>query len=262
LVDDKTGSDSGWETTPGAVVIKWKNNLQRWVCSAARRKRSVARKVVEALNSSVGFWLPLGVGVSLVGYSAYLATKRGYLVSSRTVGKRTRVQTRQSLKVAVPDGTGASTKKDVAAADLNRDTRPLVFDVLTDRGGVTSLGELVSELRMFTAFKVRDYNLLTQCVSRASQWIRGKDSELNIPYNLRYKLLYGSVVEAFNVCSDERKAMKRLREEDAYGTTKSWGKDAPNPYTLRDWLGGRCNIGDVLSTWVDQKHSVGPRKTI
>lgn len=232
---------------------------------AARRSRSMMRAVVGRLNESSRFWLPLGVGVVLVGTVVAVAAARRHMrqFSNQTLAPRVPVLAREQqarVRIDMVDG--------VPTAQSYQGVPDFPHDAIVGGGFLPSSEELVGELSLFTAFKVRDYTLLLQCCSRAGQLIKAMPDHYgagHLPRAVRYKLIYGSVARAMSVGPEERRAMEYMMLQDSYGKSKGWNSGViPIQARLRDVLAGSLSFGAYcsikLSSLLGTNRGIGPAR--
>jgi len=225
----------------------------------ARRSRSVASAVIASLNANKNFWLPFGVGAVFVGA---LGVGVAAVITARKVSG--------VGNVVVPVVSAATGKRHEIVGNAVRefDGLPLnPYDYMIDDSGLLSSASLVSELKLFTAFKVRDYTLLLQCVSRGAQLIRSLPDAYGfgtLDKTQRHRLLYGSVRKAFAVDGEELLASEGMKLDGAARLTKGWLVGRPASYGWREWFSGRVStsvyLSGKLSSWYSSEACLPPKK--
>lgn len=234
------------------LLIRVSESGQYYCGEAARRSRSVARQVVTRLNNNKEFWLPLGVGATFVGGSAAISHARSLYRESLRVEGRANVRTRMFRKTHARDRvTGNFVEKVVKAGNAG-------LDVETNTGGLLSLGELTSELKMFTAFKTRDYALLQQCCARASQWLRSRPDDFPIPARVLHRYLYGSVVAAIRLSGEEKRALRYMDMSGAYEATVGFRSGKLSTVSFFGMVMGRESVADYFNSFFVSTGGIGP----
>jgi len=112
---------------------------------------------------------------------------------------------------------------------------------------------LVSHLRLYTTFVVRDYNLLRQCVTRAGTWIRDLGDQYEVLEQDRWKLLAGSVARAMVITPEERAGWGLMEASGCALQSRDYEAGILHSSPLRDYVTGssglRSSALSFLNLW-------------
>jgi hypothetical protein len=221
----------------------------------ARYGRSVFGNVLSRLNFGRNFWIPLGVGFIIVvaGGLVHMVQEN---IAATTIDSGFDL-VRSNLVMDGIVGGPLGPVKHLVPSDGNNG-----FDVIVTTNGMKSSFNLVAELRLFTAYKVRDYNLLQQCVTKAAHWIKGLPDSYGLGKLERGELLYGSVARAMEVCEQEKLGCRYMQLTGGYDLTKGWVAGVPDTVRLSDiYRGGTMlgYLGNKIRSW-NSSGSIGPKR--